>query len=146
ILAHPYLAAYHNSDDEPSCPVPCDMSFEAVTAIPQVKRMIIDEVIDFKRLAKQAAHKSEKIVDDGSMQEYYKQDTDMATSAIPESAGAFAAAREFHNENYGLNGYEDNGEPGLAATHGQNTDVNAHMAEQDARALERELAGEDMTF
>ncbi|ORX74627.1 Pkinase-domain-containing protein [Linderina pennispora] len=146
ILAHPYLAAYHNVEDEPSCPVPCDMSFEAVTAMPQVKRMIIDEVIDFKRSAEQAAHEDEEIADDGNIQQYYEQDADMATSAIPEGAGAFAAAREFRDANYGQGGYEDDGELGMAAVHGQSADGTSQMADQDARALERELAGESMAY
>ncbi|EGF83788.1 hypothetical protein BATDEDRAFT_7947 [Batrachochytrium dendrobatidis JAM81] len=37
-LAHPYLEAYHDSEDEPVHPSPCDFSFESIDSIEEIKR------------------------------------------------------------------------------------------------------------
>ncbi|KAI8927800.1 kinase-like domain-containing protein [Entophlyctis helioformis] len=50
-LAHPYLEAYHDSEDEPVSATPFDFSFESVEAIEEMKNMIADEVIEFKKVA-----------------------------------------------------------------------------------------------
>jgi len=47
-LAHPYLEAYHDVDDEPSHEKLFDFSFEALDSIEDMKRMITEEVINFK--------------------------------------------------------------------------------------------------
>jgi len=48
-LAHPYLEAYHDVDDEPSHEKLFDFSFEALDSIEDMKRMITEEVLDFKQ-------------------------------------------------------------------------------------------------
>ncbi|OZJ06339.1 Mitogen-activated protein kinase SLT2/MPK1 [Bifiguratus adelaidae] len=48
-LAHPYLAAYHDIDDEPVCSQMFDFSFEMVTDMSEMKHMIAQEVIQFKQ-------------------------------------------------------------------------------------------------
>lgn len=55
-LEHPYLAAYHDSDDEPVHSHPFDFSFESVDSIDQMREMIIREVEDFKACARRAAN------------------------------------------------------------------------------------------
>ncbi|PVU90944.1 hypothetical protein BB559_004382 [Furculomyces boomerangus] len=50
-LEHPYLALYHDVDDEPSCEELFDFSFEAINSVPNVKTMIVNEIIDFRRAA-----------------------------------------------------------------------------------------------
>ncbi|KAJ1770761.1 mitogen activated protein kinase [Coemansia sp. RSA 1813] len=124
-LAHPYLQAYHNPDDEVSCPVACDMSFEAITNMPQVKRMIIDEVIDFKRQAVQETHEAA----DSEMSGAY------ADSAAAPSGSSFAQAREYQH-------VDDSNEPGVAAQHQQFVSDPGSMSANDTAALERELAGD----
>ncbi|KAJ9051426.1 mitogen activated protein kinase 2 [Entomophthora muscae] len=47
-LAHPYLAAYHDTEDEPSHPHLFDFSFETVESMQHMRDMIIQEVEDFK--------------------------------------------------------------------------------------------------
>ncbi|KAL1925180.1 uncharacterized protein VTP21DRAFT_63 [Calcarisporiella thermophila] len=47
-LEHPYLAAYHDPDDEPLCPNMFDFSFESVGEITEMKTLIAREVMSFK--------------------------------------------------------------------------------------------------
>ncbi|KAI9025078.1 MAP kinase [Phycomyces nitens] len=47
-LAHPYLSAYHDEDDEPSHNHTFDFSFEVVDSIVDMRRMIAQEVMSFK--------------------------------------------------------------------------------------------------
>ncbi|KAJ3386561.1 Mitogen-activated protein kinase [Entophlyctis sp. JEL0112] len=46
-LAHPYLEAYHDPNDEPSHPTPFDFSFESLESIEDMKRAIVQEVNEF---------------------------------------------------------------------------------------------------
>ncbi|KAG1039977.1 hypothetical protein G6F43_012392 [Rhizopus delemar] len=47
-LAHPYLSAYHDEDDEPTHSQTFDFSFEVVDAIEDMSRMIAQEVMSYK--------------------------------------------------------------------------------------------------
>ncbi|KAI8366168.1 MAP kinase [Blakeslea trispora] len=47
-LAHPYLAAYHDEDDEPSHTQSFDFSFEVVESMEDMRKMIAQEVMTFK--------------------------------------------------------------------------------------------------
>jgi mitogen-activated protein kinase 7 len=47
-LAHPYLAAYHDEDDEPNHPRTFDFSFERVDVMEEMKKLIAQEVMSFK--------------------------------------------------------------------------------------------------
>ncbi|CAB4442057.1 MAP kinase [Rhizophagus irregularis] len=53
-LAHSYLAAYHDEEDEPAHEHMFDFSFESVELIEDMKKMIAQEVMSFKA-SKQAA-------------------------------------------------------------------------------------------
>jgi len=48
-LAHPYLATYHDVEDELNCRNTFDFSFESANTIPEIRKMIADEIVDFKR-------------------------------------------------------------------------------------------------
>lgn len=48
-LEHRYLQIWHDVSDEPVCPTPFDFHFEVVDEIPQMKRMICDEVNRFRQ-------------------------------------------------------------------------------------------------
>ncbi|KAK6100111.1 mitogen activated protein kinase 2, variant 2 [Batrachochytrium dendrobatidis] len=48
-LAHPYLEAYHDSEDEPVHPSPCDFSFESIDSIEEIKHIIAAEALHFKK-------------------------------------------------------------------------------------------------
>ncbi|KAH8929645.1 Pkinase-domain-containing protein [Atractiella rhizophila] len=51
-LEHPYLSVWHDPADEPMCPSKFDFSFESEETIPGMKKMIIDEVENFRRLVR----------------------------------------------------------------------------------------------
>ncbi|EGF76269.1 hypothetical protein BATDEDRAFT_37565 [Batrachochytrium dendrobatidis JAM81] len=48
-LAHPFLAVYHFSDDEPSHPALFDFGFEEAKTIEEIKELIVTEVAEFKK-------------------------------------------------------------------------------------------------
>jgi mitogen-activated protein kinase 7 len=47
-LEHPYLSIWHDASDEPVCPTTFDFSFEVVDDVPQMRQMILQEVIKFR--------------------------------------------------------------------------------------------------
>ncbi|KAJ8110851.1 hypothetical protein OPT61_g6406 [Boeremia exigua] len=51
-LEHRYLQIWHDASDEPSCPTTFDFQFEVVDEIPDMKRMILDEVNRFRHLVR----------------------------------------------------------------------------------------------
>jgi hypothetical protein len=51
-LEHRYLQIWHDASDEPNCPTPFDFHFEVVDEIPQMKKMILDEVARFRQLVR----------------------------------------------------------------------------------------------
>ncbi|KAJ2780821.1 mitogen activated protein kinase [Coemansia javaensis] len=132
-LAHPYLAAYHNPDGEVSCPVTCDMSFEAVTSMPEVKQMIINEVIDFKH---QAVQETYEAADASAYADQQQQAQNADGYAGFPGGESFAGAREYR-------GVDDSQEPGVAAQHqGHRLADATPMDPSDSAALERELSGD----
>ncbi|KAG0738143.1 hypothetical protein G6F23_009900 [Rhizopus arrhizus] len=54
-LAHPYLSAYHDEDDEPTHNQTFDFSFEVADSIEDMSRMIAQEVMSYKA-SKQQSH------------------------------------------------------------------------------------------
>ncbi|CAO3687899.1 unnamed protein product [Rhizopus microsporus] len=53
-LAHPYLSAYHDEDDEPVHTQTFDFSFEVVDSIEEMSRMIAQEVMTYKASKQQS--------------------------------------------------------------------------------------------
>ncbi|KAJ3128646.1 Mitogen-activated protein kinase [Nowakowskiella sp. JEL0407] len=51
-LKHPYLQSYHHPEDEPDCPSVFDFSFEAAETIPEIKKLILAEVVAFQNAKK----------------------------------------------------------------------------------------------
>jgi mitogen-activated protein kinase 7 len=51
-LEHRYLQIWHDASDEPSCPTTFDFQFEVVDEIPDMKRMILDEVNRFRQMVR----------------------------------------------------------------------------------------------
>ncbi|KAJ3045281.1 Mitogen-activated protein kinase [Rhizophlyctis rosea] len=49
-LLHPYLETYHHPDDEPAHPESFDFGFEAAKSIDEIKRLIVAEVNDWKKV------------------------------------------------------------------------------------------------
>ncbi|KAA8903032.1 MAP protein kinase [Sphaerosporella brunnea] len=52
-LEHPYLSIWHDASDEPVCPTTFDFSFEVVEDVPQMRQMILEEVIKFRHKVRQ---------------------------------------------------------------------------------------------
>lgn len=55
-LEHPYLSIWHDASDEPSCPTPFDFSFEVVEEVPDMRKMILDEVVRFRGHVRQPSY------------------------------------------------------------------------------------------
>jgi len=47
-LQHRYLGIWHDASDEPDCPTPFDFSFESVSEVPEMRKMILEEVVRFR--------------------------------------------------------------------------------------------------
>lgn len=54
-LEHPYLHIWHDASDEPSCPTTFDFHFEVVEDVGEMRRMIYDEVVNFRATVRQQA-------------------------------------------------------------------------------------------
>lgn len=48
-LEHRYLHIWHDASDEPTCPTPFNFDFEVVEDIPEMKRLILQEVQRFRQ-------------------------------------------------------------------------------------------------
>ena len=48
-LEHRYLSIWHDASDEPACPTTFDFSFETVEEVPDMRRMILQEVHNFRQ-------------------------------------------------------------------------------------------------
>ena len=51
-LEHPYLHIWHDAQDEPGCPATFDFAFEVVEDVPQMRRMILEEVQRFRQVVR----------------------------------------------------------------------------------------------
>ncbi|EEH36530.2 mitogen-activated protein kinase MKC1 [Paracoccidioides lutzii Pb01] len=54
-LEHRYLHIWHDATDEPSCPTTFDFHFEVVDDVPEMRRMILDEVVRFRQQVRQSS-------------------------------------------------------------------------------------------
>jgi mitogen-activated protein kinase 7 len=62
-LEHRYLHIWHDASDEPSCPTTFDFHFEVVDDVGEMRKMILDEVINFRahvRQQQQAAYQNQQ--------------------------------------------------------------------------------------
>lgn len=51
-LEHRYLHIWHDAQDEPACPSTFDFAFEVVEDVPQMRRMILEEVQRFRQIVR----------------------------------------------------------------------------------------------
>lgn len=51
-LEHPYLHIWHDASDEPTAPTTFDFGFEVVEDVPEMRQMILDEVIRFRHFVR----------------------------------------------------------------------------------------------
>ncbi|KAI9889451.1 MAG: Mitogen-activated protein kinase [Vezdaea aestivalis] len=59
-LEHKYLQIWHDASDEPNCPTTFDFGFEVVEEIPDMRRMILDEVNRFRAYVRNASAAAEQ--------------------------------------------------------------------------------------
>lgn len=52
-LEHPYLQIWHDASDEPTCPTTFDFRFEVVDDIHEMRKMIYNEVMNFRAVVRQ---------------------------------------------------------------------------------------------
>ncbi|KAJ6171209.1 hypothetical protein N7470_000276 [Penicillium chermesinum] len=52
-LEHSYLHIWHDASDEPTCPTTFDFQFEVVDDVQQMRKMILDEVVQFRATVRQ---------------------------------------------------------------------------------------------
>lgn len=48
-LEHPYLQIWHDASDEPDCPTHFNFDFEVIEEVPDIRRVILDEVMRFRQ-------------------------------------------------------------------------------------------------
>lgn len=51
-LEHRYLHIWHDASDEPACPTTFDFTFEVVDDVQDMRKMILDEVMRFRRVVR----------------------------------------------------------------------------------------------
>ncbi|KAI5285053.1 Mitogen-activated protein kinase [Ascosphaera aggregata] len=51
-LEHRYLHIWHDASDEPACPTTFDFTFEVVDDVQDMRKMILDEVVRFRRIVR----------------------------------------------------------------------------------------------
>lgn len=68
-LRHPYLAVWHDPADEPTCGTKFDFSFEQIDDIEGMKKLILNEVISFRREVRLQAQARQQMLREASAQE-----------------------------------------------------------------------------
>ncbi len=51
-LEHPYLHIWHDASDEPDCPTTFNFDFEVIDEVPEMRQVILDEVLRFRQLVR----------------------------------------------------------------------------------------------
>lgn len=51
-LEHPYLHIWHDPSDEPDCPTTFNFDFEVIDEVPEMRRVILEEVMHFRQLVR----------------------------------------------------------------------------------------------
>ncbi|WFD47662.1 mitogen-activated protein kinase [Malassezia furfur] len=78
-LRHPYLAVWHDPADEPVCSSKFDFSFEQVDDIESMKKLILNEVISFRREVRLQAQARQQMLRESQASE----STGNAQPAVP---------------------------------------------------------------
>lgn len=51
-LEHPYLHIWHDASDEPDCPTTFNFDFEVIDDVPEMRKVILDEVLRFRQMVR----------------------------------------------------------------------------------------------
>ncbi|SCU93883.1 LAFA_0F18712g1_1 [Lachancea sp. 'fantastica'] len=76
-LEHPYLSIWHDPSDEPVCSEKFDFGFEAVNEMDELKRMILEEVQDFRQFVRQPLIEEEQAQQQKNLQQTEQQESDL---------------------------------------------------------------------
>lgn len=85
-LEHPYLAVWHDPSDEPVCPTKFDFNLDQVDDIDSMKKLILQEVISFRREVRLQAQQRQAMM----MQQQSEQQTQAAQAAYAAAPVASA--------------------------------------------------------
>ncbi|KAI0698224.1 CMGC/MAPK/ERK protein kinase [Cytidiella melzeri] len=88
-LKHPYLAVWHDPNDEPSCPSSFDFGFEEEDSIEGMKRLIVDEVQSFRAEVRQQARAGGQIRRQESLPIASREEIQSTTSSGPGATSGF---------------------------------------------------------
>ena len=96
-LEHPYLAVWHDPNDEPVCANKFDFSFEQVDDIEGMKKLILQEVISFRREVRIQAQQRQAILMQQQQQQQQMlqqhQPSQMSPTAVAAQQSAQATRR-----------------------------------------------------
>ena len=96
-LEHPYLAVWHDPNDEPVCANKFDFSFEQVDDIEGMKKLILQEVISFRREVRIQAQQRQAILMQQQQQQQQMlqqhQPSQVASTAMAAQQSAQATRR-----------------------------------------------------
>ncbi|KAK9236934.1 kinase-like domain-containing protein [Lipomyces kononenkoae] len=83
-LEHPYLSVWHDPADEPECPTTFDFSFESVDAVDDMREMIIQEVMDFRKIVRQPVEMQKQMLGGQGRANTQQQQAAQEKVGIPE--------------------------------------------------------------
>lgn len=95
-LEHPYLAVWHDPNDEPVCANKFDFSFEQVDDIDGMKKLILQEVISFRREVRLQAQQRLAMMEQHQQQQQLQQQfyaNQMGSSSASSSGSSAEAIR-----------------------------------------------------
>ncbi|KAK9319134.1 kinase-like domain-containing protein [Lipomyces orientalis] len=83
-LEHPYLSVWHDPADEPECPTSFDFSFEAVDSVDDMREMIMQEIVDFRKLVRQPVEMQKQMLGGQGRANAQQQQVTQEKVGIPE--------------------------------------------------------------
>lgn len=101
-LEHRYLHIWHDPSDEPSCPQTFDFTFEVVEEVPEMRRMILDEVRRFRHHVRSQPHAQVQQMQMQQGMAQGMQQQGMGMSAMQQSQNGVPIP-----DHYDPRGYED---------------------------------------
>ena len=93
-LEHPYLAVWHDPNDEPVCANKFDFSFEQVDDIEGMKKLILQEVISFRREVRIQAQQRQAILMQQQQQQHQQQQQMLQQHQPSQVASSAVAAQQ----------------------------------------------------
>lgn len=114
-LEHRYLQIWHDASDEPPCPTTFDFAFEVVEDVPEMRKMILQEVERFRQLVRmqQPPAQSGAPIGQGQRNVPIPDNSNQWSHEDPRPQEAAAV----HHQNSMMGGLEQDLQGGLDAMH-----------------------------